>query len=55
MKNKNIVHAKQAARIYSHAYKPSANVWRFMKSILGALFYGSSTPNDYAQHRRLQK
>lgn len=55
MKNKNIVHAKQAARIYSDAYKPSTNVWRFMKSILGAWFYGSSTPNDYAPHKRFSK
>jgi hypothetical protein len=55
MKNKNIVHAKEAAKMYSHAYKPSTNLWRFMKSIVGAWFYGSSTPHDYPPHRRWSK
>lgn len=52
MKNKDIVHAKQAARMYSRAYKPSINVWQFMKSIIGALVYGTSTPADYAPYKR---
>lgn len=55
MKNRNIEYAKQSAKIYSHAYKPSTNVWRFMKSILGAVFYGTSTPNDYEPYKRLSK
>jgi hypothetical protein len=55
MKNKHIVHTKQAAKMYSHAYRPSTNVLRFMKSIIGAWFYGSSTPHDYAPHKRMSK
>lgn len=55
MKNKAIVHAKQTARMYSHAYRPSANVWQFMKSIIGALVYGTSTPADYAPYKRQSK
>lgn len=55
MKNRNIVYAKQAAKMYSHAYKPSTNVWRFVKSIFGAWVYGSSTPHDYAPYKRLSK
>ena len=43
MKNKDIVYAKQAAKIYSDSYKPSYNVFRFMKSIIGVVMYGSST------------
>jgi hypothetical protein len=55
MKNKDIIYAKQAARMYSHAYKPSANVWQFMKSIIGAFIYGTSTPSDYMPYKRQSK
>lgn len=48
MKNRNITYHKQAAKIYSSSYKPSTNVLRFMRSILGALLYGSSTVHSYA-------
>ncbi|HUC82079.1 MAG TPA: hypothetical protein VMR70_14340 [Flavisolibacter sp.] len=53
MKNRSIEYQKQAAKIYSSSYKPSYNVVRFMKSILGALLYGSSTihNNDPAKKR----
>jgi len=47
MKNRNIEYQKQAAKIYSDAYKPSYNVLRFMRSILGAVIYGSSTVHNY--------
>lgn len=43
MKNKNIVHARQEVKIYREYYQPSLNLWRFTKSILGVLFFGSST------------
>jgi hypothetical protein len=43
MKNRNIVHAHQEAEIYREYYKPSMNLWRFTKSILGVLIFGSST------------
>lgn len=42
MKNRNIIHAHQEVEIYKEYYKPSFNVWRFTKSILGVLFFGSS-------------
>jgi hypothetical protein len=42
MKNRNIEYQKQAAKIYSDAYKPSTNIFRFVRSILGALLHGSS-------------
>jgi hypothetical protein len=43
MKNKNIVHAHQEVEIYKEYYKPSLNVWRFTKSIMGVLLFGRST------------
>jgi hypothetical protein len=43
MKNRNIVHAHQEVEIYKEYYRPSFNLWRFTKSILGALLFGSST------------
>jgi hypothetical protein len=52
MKNRNIEYQKQAARIYSASYKPSYNLVRFMKSILGALLYGSSTVQAYAPAKK---
>ena len=54
MKNKEIIYAKQSAKIYSRDYKPSTNVWRFMRSIIGAWLYGSSTPTDYAPYKRFK-
>lgn len=55
MKNKDIVYAKEAARIYSDAYKPSTNLWRFMKSILGVLIHGSSTVSYVSAKKRMIK
>jgi hypothetical protein len=43
MKNKNIVHAHQEVEIYKAYYRPSFNMWRFTKSILGVLLFGRST------------
>ncbi len=43
MKNKNIVHAHQEVEIYKEYYKPSFNMVRFTKSILGVLIFGRST------------
>jgi hypothetical protein len=42
MKNKHIVHAHEEARIYRHHYKPSLNVFRFFKAVLGIFISGSS-------------
>jgi hypothetical protein len=52
MKNRNIVYAKEAAKIYSDAYRPTTNLWRFMRSIVGAFFYGSSTEHGYAAGKK---
>ncbi|MFL5786996.1 MAG: hypothetical protein ACJ748_03005 [Flavisolibacter sp.] len=43
MKNRHIVHIHQEAEIYKDYYRPSLNLWRFTKSILGVIIFGSST------------
>lgn len=43
MKNRNIVHAREEAKIYGEYYRPSLNLVRFAKSIVSAFLYGSST------------
>lgn len=40
MKNRRIVHARQEVKIYEDYYKPSFNLFRFLKSILGVLIFG---------------
>ena len=55
MKNRDIEYAKQAAQIYSSSYKPSYNVWRFMKSILGVLIHCSSTVSYTPANKRIIK
>ena len=47
MKNRNIVHAHEEVAIYKEYYKPSLNMWRFTKSILGVLIFGRSTVVTY--------
>jgi hypothetical protein len=42
MKNKNIAHAHEHAKIYRHYYKPSLNIFRLLKSVLLILISGSS-------------
>lgn len=42
MKNRNTVHAREAVKIYEGHYKPSFNLFRFTKSILGVLISGNS-------------
>lgn len=55
MKNRNIEYQKQAAKIYSDAYKPSTNVLRFVRSIIGAVVYGSSTVHGDPAKKRIYK
>jgi hypothetical protein len=43
MKNRNIEHGRQGAKIYEAHYKPSLNITRFFKSILGILIFGRTT------------
>jgi hypothetical protein len=53
MKNRNIVHAHQEVEIYREYYRPSLNMWRFTKSILGLLIFGSSTvANSYTTTKK---
>jgi hypothetical protein len=41
MKNRNIMYSRQQVQIYKSHYKPTFNVWRFLKSIFGVLIFGS--------------
>jgi hypothetical protein len=43
MKNKRIKHARQETKIYENYYRPSLNLLRFLKSILGVVIFGRST------------
>lgn len=43
MKNRRIKHARQETKIYENYYRPSFNLWRFLKSILGVVIFGRST------------
>jgi hypothetical protein len=52
MKNKEIVHARQEVKIYKEHYQPSLNLWRFTKSILGVLIFGSSTVANYSTTKK---
>lgn len=42
MKNKNLIHSHEEAKIYRHYYKPSLNIFRLVKSILSVVISGSS-------------
>jgi len=52
MKNRDIVHARQEVKIYREYYQPSLNLWRFTKSIIGVLFFGSSTVASYSTTKK---
>ena len=43
MKNRNTKHGRQEVKIYEAYYKPSLNIGRFIKSVLGVLIFGRST------------
>ena len=42
MKNRNIVHSHEEAKIYRSYYKPSFNLLRLFKSVLCVFISGSS-------------
>ena len=42
MKNRNISHTHEEAKIYQQYYKPSFNVLRLIKSVLSVFISGSS-------------
>jgi hypothetical protein len=54
MKNRNLVYARQEVKMYRDHYRPSFNVLRIMKSILGVLIFGHSTTvaHDYLPVRK---
>ncbi len=43
MRNRHILHGREQVKIYEHHYKPSFNLFRLTKSILGVLFFGQTT------------
>ncbi len=43
MKNKRIAHVRREVKIYEVHYRPSFNLLRFAKSILGILIFGRTT------------
>ena len=51
MKNRNLVHSHQSAKIYRHYYKPSINFFRLLKSVLSVFITGTS-PAAGVYHRR---
>ncbi|HPG10807.1 MAG TPA: hypothetical protein PLU37_04695 [Chitinophagaceae bacterium] len=51
MKNKEMSHLNESAKIYRNYYKPSFNFLRLIKSILSVIFSGSS-PSAGTYYRR---
>jgi hypothetical protein len=47
MKNKRIEHAHNEVKIYESYYKPSLNLLRFTKSILGVLIFGRTSVAEH--------
>lgn len=47
MKNKRIEHARNEVKIYESYYKPSLNLLRFTKSILGVLIFGRTSVAEH--------
>jgi len=42
MKNRNIIHSHEEAKIYRSYYKPSFNMFFLLKSVLAVMISGSS-------------
>jgi hypothetical protein len=53
MKNKNLVHAHESAKIYKAHYRPSLNVIRLFKGILMVFVSGSSAASASYRRRRI--
>jgi hypothetical protein len=51
MKNRHIVHSHEEAKIYRNYYKPSLNIFRFVKAVL-AVFVSGSSPAAASSFRR---
>ena len=52
MKKKTIVHTHEEARIYRNHYRPSLNIFRFLRAILGVFISGSSPAAQGYDHNR---
>ncbi len=52
MKNRNLVHAHESARIYQNHYKPSLNLFRLLKSVLMVFVSGSSAASTSYYRKR---
>jgi hypothetical protein len=52
MKNHYVTHRYQKAKIYSHYYKPSLNVFRLLKSIIAVMITGSSPATATSYKRK---
>jgi hypothetical protein len=53
MKNRNLTHSHQAAKIYRQYYKSSVNPFRLLKSILTVFISGNAAAasTHYRRHR----
>ena len=52
MKNNVITHSYESARIYRNNYKPSLNVFRLLRSVLGVLISGQGLAANRYQRRK---
>lgn len=52
MKNKNLVHHHEAAKIYRNNYKSSINFIRLMKSVLAVIITGNGQTADNSYRRK---
>ncbi len=43
MKNRGIAHSRREVEIYKAYYKPSFNLFRFLKAILGVVIFGRTS------------
>ncbi|MEI2739353.1 MAG: hypothetical protein V9F01_11245 [Chitinophagaceae bacterium] len=53
MKNRNLTHSHQAAKIYRHYYKSKINPFRLLKSVLSVFITGNAAVANthYRKHR----
>ena len=52
MKNRSLVFAREEARIYKNHYRPSLNIFRFVKTILLVIFSGSTNVTHTKEYGR---
>lgn len=52
MKNRNIIHSHEAAKIYHRHYKPSLNFFRLLRSVLAVLISGSAPAASSVARRK---